>query len=151
MTEYEKVKQELLERPKKWLITGVAGFIGSPAMNFLTSRLSLDGRTIEIPGSIHVPVDGVDVQDYGGKEITLGIRPEHFELTEHTDSMIQLSVNHVELLGADTLVHGHLGDEKTQLTVRLPDIYHFKKGSTLSLTVSSGKFHLFDIESGIRI
>ena len=139
---------EVYERPATRF---VAGFIGSPAMNFLTSRLSLDGRAIEIPGSIHVPVDGVDLQDYSGKEITLGIRPEHFELTEQTDSTIQLSVNHVELLGADTLVHGHIGDEKIQLTVRLPDIYHFEKGSTLSLTVSSGKFHLFDIESGIRI
>ncbi len=139
---------EVYERPATRF---VAGFIGSPAMNFLPSRLSSDSSAIEIPGSIHVPVDGGDIRDYGGKEITLGIRPEHFELTEQTEGGMQLSVNHVELLGADTLVHGHLGDEKTQLTVRLPDIYHFKKGSTLSLTVAPEKLHLFDIESGLRV
>ena len=139
---------EVYERPATRF---VAGFIGSPAMNFLTSRLSSNRRTIEIPGSINSPVDSGDLQDYGGKEIILGIRPEHFELTETIEGAMQLSVNHVELLGADTLVHGHFGDEKTQLTVRLPDIYHFKRGSTLSLTISPEKLHLFDVESGSRI
>jgi sn-glycerol 3-phosphate transport system ATP-binding protein len=129
----------------------VAGFIGSPTMNFLTARLRSDGTSIEIPGGIHIPVDSGGLPDYGSKQVTFGIRPEHFELTEPKESAMLLRVNHVELLGADTLVHGHLGDEKTLLTARLPDIYHFKKGSTLSLTVSPQKMHLFDKNTGKRI
>jgi sn-glycerol 3-phosphate transport system ATP-binding protein len=120
-------------------------------MNFLAARLSSDGKSIEIPGGIQIPVDSGGLPDYGGKQVTLGIRPEHFELTEQKEDAMHLRVNHVELLGADTLVHGHLGDEKTLLTVRLPDIYHFKKGSTLSLRVSPEKLHLFNMESGSRI
>jgi sn-glycerol 3-phosphate transport system ATP-binding protein len=120
-------------------------------MNFIAVRLRSDGRSIEIPGGINIPVDSGGLPDYGGKQVTLGIRPEHFELTEQKEGAMHLSVNHVELLGADTLVHGHFGDEKTLLTARLPDIYHFKKGSMLSLTVSPKKLHLFDMESGSRI
>ena len=139
---------EVYERPATRF---VAGFIGSPAMNFLAARLSSGGNAIEIPGSIHIPVDSGGLLNYSGKEVTLGIRPEHFELTEQKEGAMHLRVNHVELLGADTLVHGHFGDEKTLLTTRLPDIYHFKKGSTLSLTVSPEKLHLFDLDSGNRI
>jgi sn-glycerol 3-phosphate transport system ATP-binding protein len=139
---------EVYERPATRF---VAGFIGSPAMNFLTARLRPDGKSIEIAGGINIPVDSGGLPGYGGKQVTLGIRPEHFELTEQKEDAMHLSVNHVELLGADTLVYGHFEDEKTLLTVRLPDIYHFKKGSTLSLSVSPEKLHLFDIESGSRI
>ena len=139
---------EVYERPATLF---VAGFIGSPAMNFLDARLRSDGKSIEIPGGTIIPVDSGGLPDYEGKQVTLGIRPEHFELTEQKEDAMYLRVNHVELLGADTLVHGHFGDEKTLLTARLPDIYHFKKGSTLSLTVSPEKLHLFDVESGSRI
>jgi sn-glycerol 3-phosphate transport system ATP-binding protein len=139
---------EVYERPATRF---VAGFIGSPAMNFMAARLSSDGKLIEIPGSIHIPVDSGGLPEYAGKEVTLGIRPEHFELTEQKEDAMQLSVNHVELLGADTLVHGQFGDEKTLLTARLPDIYHFKKGSMLALSVSPEKLHLFDMQSGKRI
>jgi sn-glycerol 3-phosphate transport system ATP-binding protein len=139
---------EIYERPATRF---VAGFIGSPAMNFLDARLRTDGMSIELPGGINIPVDSGGLPDYGGKQVALGIRPEHFELTEQKEGAMHLRVNHVELLGADTLVHGHFGDEKTLLTVRLPDIYHFKKGSTLSLTVSPEKLHLFDMESGNRV
>ncbi len=120
-------------------------------MNFLNARLRSDGKSIEIPGGINIPVDSGGLPDYGGKQVTLGIRPEHFELTEQKEGAMHLSVNHVELLGADTVVHGHFGDEKTLLTARLPDIYHFKKGSTLSLTVSPQKMHLFDKDTQKRI
>ena len=104
-----------------------------------------------ILGSINIPVDSGGLPDYSGKEVTLGVRPEHFELTEQKEGAMQLCVNHVELLGADTLVHGHFGDEKALLTARLPDIYHFEKGSILALNVSPEKLHLFDLESGGRI
>ena len=139
---------EVYEKPATHF---VAGFIGSPAMNFLDVQINADGKSIEMPGEVRIPIDGGRLPDYTGKGLTLGIRPEHFELTEKQDGVMHLNVDHVELLGADTLVHGHVGEEKTSLTVRMTDIYHFAKGTKLSLTVSPQKMHLFDKNTGKRI
>ena len=139
---------EVYERPATKF---VAGFIGSPAMNFVDVHLSADGKSVEIPGNICLPLANGFLPDYGGKEIVLGIRPEHFELAEGQEGVISLSVDHVELLGADTLVHGHFGDGKMSLTIRLPDVQHYKKHTVLNLTVPSSKLHLFDKKEGYRI
>jgi len=139
---------EIYERPATRF---VAGFIGSPAMNFMDVRLRSDGRSIEIPGEGNLPLANGNVPEYGGKEVTLGIRPEHFEIAEEKEGVMHLRVDHVELLGADTLVHGHFGEDKTSFTVRLPDVQHFEKNTVLPLTVTSQKLHLFDKENGTRI
>ena len=60
-------------------------------------------------------------------------------------------MGHVELLDADTLVHGHFRENKTLLTLRLTDIQHFKKHTILPLSVLPQKTHLFDMETGNRI
>ena len=88
----------------------------------------------------------------GGQEVVLGIRPEHFELAaESAEGMLPLRVDHVELLGADTLVHGHFGEDKNSLTIRLPDVQHFTKHTVLPLAIPPSKLHLFDPASGKRI
>jgi sn-glycerol 3-phosphate transport system ATP-binding protein len=139
---------EVYEKPATQF---VAGFIGSPAMNFIDVQINADDKSIEMPGEVRIPIDGGRLPDYTGKGLALGIRPEHFEMTKKQEGVMHLNVDHVELLGADTLVHGHFGEEKTSLTVRMPDIYHFTKGTTLSLTVSPQKMHLFDKNTGKRI
>jgi len=129
----------------------VAGFIGSPAMNFIPAALSGDGQSVELPGPVRLPLNNGGLPGHGGKEITLGIRPEHFELVEESASYMRLRVDHLEILGADTLVYGHLGGSKTALTLRLPSIYHFEKQTVLPVTVSPDRLHLFHKESGNRI
>jgi sn-glycerol 3-phosphate transport system ATP-binding protein len=129
----------------------VAGFIGSPAMNFLEVRLSADGKLVELSSEVHLPVDSGGLPEYRGQKITLGIRPEHFELVEEKQSMLHLNVEHVEILGADTLVHGHFGKDNTSLTIRLPDVHHFSKNTVLPFIVPPQKLHLFDRNSGTRI
>lgn len=81
----------------------------------------------------------------------MGIRPEHFKLAEEKQGDLHLRVDHVELLGADTLVHGHFGEDKTSLTVRLADVQHFKKHTILPLVIPPQKLHVFEKESGRRI
>ena len=139
---------EVYERPATRF---VAGFIGSPAMNFLDVRVSSDGASVEIPGEVQLPLENGSIAEYAGKDVTLGIRPEHFKLTQEKEDVMHLSVDHVEQLGADTLVHGHFGEDKTSLTVRMSDIQQFKKNTILALKVPSQKLHLFDKESGKRI
>ena len=129
----------------------VAGFIGSPAMNFLDARLSPGGDAVELPGNIELPLANGHSPEHGGKEVIMGVRPEHFERADKAAATLHLKVDHAELLGADTLVHGHYGENKTLLTLRLTDIQHFKKNTILPLIVPPQKIHLFDIETGDRI
>ena len=129
----------------------VAGFIGSPSMNFLDARLSADSRWVELPGSDRLSLNNGQTYSRGDQEVVLGIRPEHFELVEEEACMMRFSVDHVEILGADTLVYGHFGEDKTSLTVRLPDVHHFERNTLLPLSVSSEKLHLFDKKDGNRI
>ena len=139
---------EVYERPATRF---VAGFIGSPAMNFFDAKLSSDGRAVELPGSDTLTLRNSGLPDHGGQNVILGIRPEHFELADDGNGTMHIKVDHVETLGADTLVHGHVGDNGTFLTVRLPDIHHFDKGTVLPLSAPLEKLHLYDMESGKRI
>ncbi len=129
----------------------VAGFIGSPAMNLIDVQLSTDGKSVNMPGDVNLPLTNGSVPEHGGEEVILGIRPEHFELAEDTAGVMNLRVDHVELLGADTLVHGHFGEDKIFLTVRLPDVQRIDKHTKLPLIVPPQKIHLFDVETGNRI
>ncbi len=129
----------------------VAGFIGSPAMNFMKARVSDDGRQVSIADSIHLPLAGPAPSDIRGREAVLGIRPEHFEVVETGGVMIDLVVDHVEILGADTLVYGRVGAASTELTVRLPDVHDFKAATGISLAVPPERLHLFDRHDGRRL
>jgi sn-glycerol 3-phosphate transport system ATP-binding protein len=139
---------EVYERPATRF---VAGFIGSPAMNFFDAQLSNDGSAVELAGSDTLPLSNAGLPDFGGQEVILGIRPEHFDLTAEGAGKMHTTVDHVETLGADTLVHGHIGGNGASLTIRLPDTHHFKKGTALPLAVPAEKLHLFDKDSGNRI
>ena len=129
----------------------VAGFIGTPAMNFFEVRTSRDGQSVELSGTESLPIQPHLDPSFRDKAVVLGIRPEHFNLAEEGSGKMHMRVEHVETLGADTLVHGKSGENNTFFTLRLPDIHRYQKGSSLSLSVSPEKLHLFDKESGKRI
>jgi len=137
---------DVYERPATMF---VAGFIGSPAMNFLEAHVSEDGRTLVLSGAIRLPMNGAGLPAWAGKKVVLGVRPEHLELNGGREGGIQLTVDHVELLGADTLVHGRCGS--MALTVRLPDVHRIEKQTTIALSASPEKLHLFDPETKDRI
>jgi sn-glycerol 3-phosphate transport system ATP-binding protein len=139
---------EVYERPATRF---VAGFIGSPAMNFLDARMTEDGSAAQIDGDILLAVANATLPQYSGKQVTVGIRPEHFELVPEEDRTLAVTVDHVEQLGADTLVHGRFGADGALLTIRLPDIHRFTKRARLPLKVSPQKVHAFEKESGRRI
>jgi ABC-type sugar transport system ATPase subunit len=120
---------EVYERPATMF---VAGFIGSPAMNFLEAEVSEGGRALLLSGTVRLPLNGAGLPAWAGKRVILGVRPEHLELN-----------------GADTLVHGRCGD--MALTVRLPDVHRIEKQATIALCASPEKLHLFDPETKKRI
>jgi sn-glycerol 3-phosphate transport system ATP-binding protein len=89
--------------------------------------------------------------DHAGREVTLGIRPEHMILTEGRADALEFPVDFVEALGADTLAHGHLGNGRFPLTVRLPGSVRIAAGDTLSLIAPPERLHLFDTSTGARL
>jgi sn-glycerol 3-phosphate transport system ATP-binding protein len=139
---------EVYERPATVF---VAGFIGSPAMNFADATVEEEGTAVRLPGDIRLPLNGSAVPAWAGRKVTLGVRPEHLEIDRGGPGTVRLSVGQVELLGADTLVHGRIGRDGTALTVRLPDVHRFEKNATVDLRVPPEKVHLFDPETGRRI
>ena len=139
---------EVYERPATLF---VAGFIGSPAMNFFEARTSRDGQSLELSGTGSLPIDPHLEPNFCDKAVVLGVRPEHFSLAQEDDGTVKMQVDHLETLGADTLVHGKSGEGDSLFTLRLPDIHDYKKGSSLFLSVSPERLHLFDKESGKRI
>jgi len=124
----------------------VAGFIGSPAMNFLPGRLvaGASGRGVQIAEGCVIPAPG------GGgprdREVILGVRPEHFNIGE---SCVQVQVVVVEPTGADTQVFCKLAGHNVSAISRERHTFH--PGDTISLKPFEGKTYLFDPESGARI
>ena len=139
---------EVYEQPANLF---VAGFIGSPAMNFFDGRLSDDGRRVVLPADIEFSLPDGGLPQAGGKDVVLGIRPEHFEPAPDNDAKLRLRVDHVELLGADTLVYGRFGDDHPVVTVRIPDVKHYGRNTQLPLTVSPDKLHVFDKNDHQRV
>jgi sn-glycerol 3-phosphate transport system ATP-binding protein len=139
---------ELYERPAS---TFVAGFIGSPAMNFLEARINADGARVELPGGESLALAGPALGVEAGRPVTLGLRPEHLEQSGDGNGVAHLHVDVIEQLGADTIVHGHFGASSTDLTVRLPGVRHLRSGEVLPLAVDPGHVHLFDVASGTRL
>ena len=139
---------EIYERPATVF---VAGFIGSPSMNFLSAQVSRDGTRAEFPGgdSVELPSDGFAA--HCGRPITLGMRPEHLQVVESDGDSPQHTVQVVEHLGADTLLHGTFGTSGSEVTVRLNGIRTMKPGEVLSLSIESRNVHVFDGDTGERL
>jgi sn-glycerol 3-phosphate transport system ATP-binding protein len=139
---------ELYESPATLF---VAAFIGSPSMNLLDVTLPASGNDIELPGGERLPLPDGTASSLRGRLLTLGIRPEHLEVAEEARGVAHLRVDVVEQLGADTLVHGHFGTNRINLTVRLPGVKHYKAGDVLPLSVEARHLHLFDADTGQRV
>ena len=134
---------ELYDRPANRF---VAGFIGSPAMNFLDGRLEEGG--LVLPSGTVLPLDARPSVPTGTK-IALGIRPEHLQIAPAgTPGSIPATVSVIEPTGADTtLIVKAEGDS---LTVLLRERCTLSAGEAVALKPVAQQAHLFD-EQGKRI
>ena len=120
----------------------VAGFIGSPQMNFIEGELKnkkLKTQAFEIAGI---------KSDFNGKVI-LGVRPEH--LVQAYNGLIKLNVDLVEKLGSDNLVYGEIKGKKDLLCYRTPGNEKINSGSKLALNIQDNKLYIFNKKTGKRI
>jgi len=140
---------ELYERPATVF---VAGFIGSPAMNLFAARLTADGSAVEVHGGETLVLANGGLAARGGQAVTLGVRPEHLEpAPADTAGTLHLKAEIIEPLGADTLIHGFLGDGADAMTVRLQGKAAVGAGDVLALAATQEHLHLFDPDTGVRI
>jgi sn-glycerol 3-phosphate transport system ATP-binding protein len=139
---------ELYERPASLF---VAGFIGSPSMNFADAKIGSDGNSATLSGGAEFALPEGVFSNHAGRGVMLGIRPEDLTLAEGSNGDNELTTTLVEHLGADTLVHGHFGTDHTDMTIRLSGTQNTKPGDLLPLRVSPDKVHLFDPSTEKRL
>ena len=138
----------------------VAGFIGSPQMNFLKANLvkTSGGYTVELLG-VKIPLNEDQVaalteKGVGSQEITLGVRPEHTSvLFDNRENAIECRIDVNEMMGSE--LHLHLSSPNDdKIIVRLPTVDLTKEqrasltyGNKLYITFPAKVMHLFDPES----
>lgn len=129
--------EEIYNNPKN---TFVAGFIGSPQMNFIDAQIN--GTYLEFGGT--------KVNGYGNlfdvRELTVGIRPEKM-LCADGDIKIEVNVDMVELLGSEKIAYFNIGTNRC--SAKLPS--DFSTETKLQLSINKEDLYLFDKESGSRI
>ncbi len=124
----------------------VAGFIGSPKMNFIDVQVrsaNSQNVTVSLPGAVEltIPVNGEGLQS--GDKATLGIRPEHFVEREQADIVLNGMVSVVERLGYQTLLHTEVEGFDSTLTVRTHGSNPVRESEAIALGVQAQHCHLF--------
>jgi multiple sugar transport system ATP-binding protein len=126
----------------------VAGFIGSPAMNFIPGTYrSAEGGVVEFAGGARVKAP-TSAKATDGQPIVFGTRPEHATLTGSGDGFAA-EVVVVEPTGADTQVFSKF--EGVELTNVFRERHDFAPGQTIRLMPDVAHAHLFDAQSGQRL
>ena len=130
----------------------VAGFIGTPPMNFLTVKvLDKNGSLVLDEGSFELTPtadQAAKLKDYVNKEITFGIRPEDLEYTEKaSDGAMQMKITNKEPLGAET--HLFLVSNKGQQVVaKTTANAEFRLGDSVTVVPNMAKAKYFSMEEG---
>ena len=124
----------------------VAGFIGSPSMNFFEGTLRIDGATyVEEPGVPRLPAPAMPTT-FDGRSVIYGIRPEHLSLA---DEGIEAQVQVVEPTGAEIQVVSRIGTRDVMAIFR--ERHPFRPRDTIRLRFDPARVHLFDAKTGQRV
>ncbi|MBR5262946.1 MAG: sn-glycerol-3-phosphate ABC transporter ATP-binding protein UgpC [Clostridia bacterium] len=147
--------QQLYDKPFNMF---VAGFIGSPQMNFLDAVVSIrDGRIYLILADNEINVTSAletrkSIYDFDGRSVKLGIRPEDIIndadfVKNNADKVITASVEVNEMMGSETYLYLDYSGEKIVARVSAPAA----EGQTASLAIRTEKIHLFDPATTMNI
>ncbi|MHC1683623.1 MAG: ABC transporter ATP-binding protein [Clostridiaceae bacterium] len=134
----------------------VAGFIGSPQMNFINAKVIENSGNIYLEfedESIKLPKekgDKLKKEGYIGKEVTMGIRPENISddkevVNANIDDTISAKVEVTELMGAETYIYVTKGS--SNITLRVPGASNSKTGDMVKIAFNASKIHVFDKET----
>jgi sn-glycerol 3-phosphate transport system ATP-binding protein len=127
----------------------VASFIGSPAMNFLDGLVSDNGTNLMIAGIALPLADGQALP--AGSAVKVGVRPEDLAVASGKGDL-ELTVDLVEHLGAETVVIGHAAAAgREAFAMRRHGDVEFGIGAPIQITLPRDKLHIFDTQSGSRL
>ena len=147
--------KEIYEHPANVF---VGGFIGTPPMNFIHGTVDAKGVfTTHDNQNVVIPADKLAVlkeADYIGKQVILGIRPEEIHDDEEAmarcaDSIIEVSVDVAELLGAETNIYATVGSDSIIASVPARD--DLKTGSHVKLAFDMEHCHVFDADTEMAV
>jgi multiple sugar transport system ATP-binding protein len=164
--------QELYDHPVNLF---VAGFIGSPAMNFMPVEVS--GRTAKLPFCEVEIAESVvrELESHSASNLMAGVRPEHFEdaelIGDQEGPRFEVEVTILESMGSELYVYfdidaevraeqldelaadtgGESASDSGQIVARLDATSGAKRGERVELWMDPTKLHFFDLESGERI
>ncbi len=144
--------QNLYDHPNNLF---VAGFIGSPQMNFFKGKIvkTAEGYGVEVLGiTAEIPAGLGGEETFGkhvGKELTVGLRPEDFHrepvYLEASKNIVEVKADIVELMGAELYIHGECAGER--VLVRAPSRFPAKSDDVIQVAIDMNKLHLFDPET----
>ncbi len=141
--------QEVFNNPRNLF---VAGFIGTPQMNFFDAHLSIEnGKYVVTLGSLKVELDEekqarLHANNVPEQDVTLGVRPEHTDLVKEGGITAKVDVS--EMMGSS--VHLHISAEGKDVIIIVPTIDikdHFKMGDTVHFTFNGNVAHVFSKET----
>lgn len=131
----------------------VAGFIGTPQMNFFNGTLTKKGEDVFFnfeDKTLKLPADKANnpaLKEYIGQEVVVGIRPEciHDEpvhIATFKDSVIETYVDVTELMGAEIYLYLNIGE--TRMTARVSSRSSSRAGDTIKVAFDTSRIHIFD-------
>jgi multiple sugar transport system ATP-binding protein len=128
----------------------VAEFIGSPPMNFISVVLNKPLIIVHDLFQVGLPEKWRNyLENYEQQELLLGIRPEHFQVSQAATTNLPVVIDLVEALGNDTYLSVHLKEySQLKLQVRVSPEYQFREGKSLWLSFNLDKIHLFEPHNG---
>lgn len=142
--------REVYDRPVNMF---VAGFMGSPAMNFFNVTYSngriTDGKDIDV--EVYEPARRLlEEKGYEGKDVVFGIRPEDINAEQvaldlHSEAHVNAEVVVSELMGSETMLHSKVGDTTFVARVDARDTHG--PGETVELAFNMNKGHFFDVDT----
>jgi ABC-type sugar transport system ATPase subunit len=139
---------DLYDRPVN---TFVAGFIGSPRMNFLPAQVvAVDGPKVRLSnaafrgGVVDLPLHG-NAPVAVGESVTLGLRPEHLEVGAAAALALSVTADYVENLGGTSQFYMQTGDG-TPLTALAPGRLSLNRGEPLTVSALPSRAYLFNAQ-----
>ncbi|WP_427929004.1 ABC transporter ATP-binding protein [Agrobacterium cavarae] len=140
------VPLDLYNRPANLF---VAGFIGSPKMNFFAGEvISVPTPQLKIATGELIPLPQTGFSYAPGQKVTLGIRPNHVK--HGSEGPLTMSVRTAEQLGGESYLYGNLGDG-TPVTLHLSGQTSTAAGEVIRMAAPLEHVHLFDTTSGLTL
>ena len=135
----------------------VAGFIGSPQMNFVDAQCVVEGDKVTLKFSIVLPpakAKKLIAGNYNGKTVVMGVRPEaisdsQIQLDAFKDSTVKTEITGYELLGSEVILYFSIAG--SHMSAKVDSQTPARMGDVISLAIDPEKVHVFDKETELTV